>query len=48
MFMITRGCSETDTEGTVDGLAITLFMDDSLEDFVATVGFDVDGVAFVA
>lgn len=47
MFIITSGCNETVTEGTVAGLAITLF-DGSLLGFIVTDGFDVEGVAFVA
>lgn len=47
MFMITNGCSETVTDGTVVGLAITLFTHISV-DLTFAGGFDVDGVVFVA
>lgn len=46
MFMITNGCSETVTDGTVAGLAITLFTHVSVG-FTFAGGFDVDGVVFV-
>lgn len=47
MFMMTRGCSETVTEGTVARLAITQSVDSSVGGVLAG-WFDVDGVAFIS
>lgn len=48
MFIMTSGCSETVTDGTMAGLAITLFIDDSVSVFTLTGNCDdVDGVGFV-
>lgn len=46
IFIITNGCSETVTDGTVDVLAITLSIGPvSVFDLLGP-GFDVEGVAF--
>lgn len=50
MFIMTSGCNETVTDGTMAGLAITLFTADSASGFTLLgncADVDVDGVGFV-
>lgn len=49
MFIMTNGCNETVTDGTVAGLAITLFPDTDASmavDLLTDALFDVDGCEF--